>query len=1020
MSDSLDEVAIIGMAGRFPKARNINEFWKNLRDGVEAISFFTEEELAASGIAPEVFQNPHYVRGRAALEDVEDFDAAFFGFNAREAEIMDPQHRLFLECAWEALEDAGYDSEFFSGKIGVYAGESTNSYLLNNLIFNSELLSAVGAFQIMLGNDRNYLTTYTSYKLNLKGPSFTIQTACSTSLVAVHVACQSLLNGECDMVLAGGCSVNVPQKAGYFYREGGIASPDGHCRAFDAEAQGTVGGSGLGVVVLRRLSDALAEGDHIHAVIKGSAINNDGALKAGFTAPSVDAQAEVIAEALAMSGVEAETISYVEAHGTGTPLGDPIEIAALTKAFRETTQAEGFCAVGSVKTNIGHLDAAAGLAGLIKTILALKHKQLPPSLNFREPNPRIEFANSPFYVNDQLSYWKEGAAPRRAGVSSFGIGGTNAHVIVEEAPAVAPPVTSRRHWHLLTLSARTPAALEKVTDNLAGYLQQHPSQNLADVAFTLQAGRKAFNHRRLLVCRDQGDAVAALKTRDATRLFTAACDASERSIVFMFPGQGAQYVNMGRELYELEPVFREQVNICSELLHQHLEFDLRRVLFSDEAEATPARRLGQTYITQPALFVICYALARTWMAWGIRPQAMIGHSIGEYVAACLSGVLMLEDALALVATRGRLMQQLPEGAMLAVSLSESAVQPFLKAHTELSLAAVNAPKLCVISGPTNRIDVLQEELAAQGIGYRRLHTSHAFHSTMVEPIIRPFTEALRKVELKPLQIPYMSNVTGNWIGAEEAADSSYWSKHLRQTVRFADGLQKLLKESDRIFLDVGPGQTLSAIAAQISATSVKPTILASLSHPHKQQSDVSCMLTTLGKLWLNGARADWLGFHQDEIRHRLSLPTYPFERQRYWIDAKHVHARNLSNPQPEFSQTLSSSEPNGNSSFSYYSRPDLQNTYVAPGNELEIQLAEIWRELLGIEKVGVHDNFFALGGNSLTVTQVLARLQKRFPVEVSVRDLFNAPTIAELAIVVEELLIEKIGSLSEEEAQRLI
>ncbi|MDF5731673.1 MAG: type I polyketide synthase, partial [Rhizonema sp. PD38] len=763
ISTNGSEIAIIGLTGRFPGAKNIDEFWKNLQNGRESISFFTDEELLLSGVSSSVLSDPKYVKAQATLEDVEFFDASFFGFNPREAEITDPQHRLFLECAWEALESAGYDSEAYKGTVGVYAGSSLSRYLLS-IYLNQNIINSIDTQQLMIAGDKDYLTTRISYKLNLEGPSYTVQTACSTSLVAIHVAIMSLLNVECDIALAGGVSIiNASIKAGYFYTQGGIFSPDGHCRAFDAKAQGTVGGEGVGIVVLKRLEEALADGDCIHAVIKGSAINNDGSFKLSYTAPRIDTQAHVIRKAQIIAEVEPETITYIEAHGTGTPLGDPIEIAALTQAFRSSTQKKGFCAIGSVKTNIGHLDAAAGVTGLIKTTLALKHKQIPPSLHFQEPSPQIDFVNSPFYVNNSLSDWKANinGIPRRAGVNSFGIGGTNAHVILEEAPVMEPSGSSRP-WQLLLLSAKTSTAIETVTTNIAAHLQQHTSLNLADVAYTLQVGRRAFNHRRMVVCQDFNDAVKVLSSQDPQRVFTHYQEPCNRPVVFMFSGQGAQYVNMGRELYQSEPIFREQVDECSYFLKPHIGLDLRTVLYPDEQQAQDAaQQLLQTAITQPALFVIEYALAQLWIAWGVQPEAMIGHSIGEYVAATVAGVFSLEDALALVANRGKLMQQCKSGGMLSVQLPQQSVQPLL--GKELSIAASNAPCYCVVSGTTQAIEQLQQQLQEKGVGCRRLHTNHAFHSQMMEPIIEPFTQLLQNVTLNSPKIPFISNVSGTWI-----------------------------------------------------------------------------------------------------------------------------------------------------------------------------------------------------------------------------------------------------------------
>jgi acyl transferase domain-containing protein len=892
-----DEIAIIGMAGRFPHAATIAAFWHNLCAGVESITPLSDQELLDAGVDPALIALPQYVKVSAALDGIEWFDAAFFGFSPREADVMDPQHRLFLECAWDALENAGYDTQTYRGRIGVYASVSTNSYALN-LYARPDLVGLVSPFQIGLGNNKDHLATRVSYKLNLRGPSVNVQTACSSSLVATHLACQSLLNGECTLALAGGVCITLPQRRGYLYQEGGIDSPDGHCRAFDAQARGTVSGNGVGIVVLKRLTDALADGDCIHALIKGSAINNDGSSKAGYTAPSIPAQADVIAEALAVARVSAETIGYVEAHGTGTPIGDPIEIAALTQAFRASTQRTGFCAIGAVKTNIGHLDAAAGVASLIKTALVLEHGLIPPSLHFQEPNPNIDFAHSPFSVNTTLAAWPTSATPRRAGVSSFGIGGTNAHLILEAAPAAAPSGAARP-WQLLVLSAKTPSALDAATANLAEHLGQHAELNMADLAYTLCNGRRAFAHRRALLCRDRADALAALA--DPARLWTGFHEGGQPSVVFLFPGQGAQHRGMAAELYRAEPVFRAQVDQCAELLAPHLGCDLRELLYphdegrrtNDEGSSSSfvfrlssdsGDLLDQTQYAQPALFVIAYALAQLWMSWGVRPQALLGHSIGEYVAACLSGVFALDDALALVAARGRLMQPLPAGAMLAVPLGESELRPLLGA--ELSIAAINAPRACVVSGCVAAIAALERQLTEQGLDTRRLHTSHAFHSPMIDPIIEPFAALVRRIPLNRPTIPFVSNLTGTWISPTEATDPQYWAHHLRGTVRFADGIAELLREPDRALLEVGPGQTLTTLLRQNIVADAERAVIASMRHPRDQRSDELLVLSALGWLWLAGVAVDWAGFVAHERRRRLPLPTYPFERQRYWIEPR--------------------------------------------------------------------------------------------------------------------------------------
>lgn len=893
------DIAIVGMACRFPGANSYEEYWQNLCAGQESISFFSDEELLASGVDPAELANPNYVKAGGVLSDVELFDASFFAFSPREAEMLDPQHRLFLECAASALQDAGYNANTYEGLISLYAGVGMNSYLLRNLLANPKLIELVGIYQLVQGNDKDFLPTRVSYKLNLTGPSVTVQTACSTSLVAVHLACQSLLNGESDMALAGGVSIRLPQKKGYLYQQGMINSPDGHCRAFDAQAQGTVGGNGLGIVVLKRLEDALTEGDYIHAVIKGSAINNDGSLKAGYTAPSVAGQAKVISEAQAVAGVDPETITYIEAHGTGTVLGDPIEMAALMEAFQPSeigsdSLGKGVCAIGSVKTNIGHTDTASGVAGLIKTALALKHKMIPPSLHFSQPNPKIDFANSPFYVNHELSEW-DSSTPRRAGVSSFGIGGTNAHVILQEAPP-RDEAAQRSESELLLLSAKSATALDTATAQLAEHLRhsrEQPEINLADVAYTLQVGRQRHRYRRMLLCQGLDEAVSALTTGDGESLLTTFDQSDERPVVFMFPGQGTQYINMGRELYEGVPTFRQEVDHCAALLKPILGLDLRQILYPTQERATEAStQLKKTAITQPALFVIEYATANLWRSWGVQPRAMIGHSIGEYVAACLAGVFSLPDALALVAIRGRLMQSLDsygQGGMLAVSLSEEKLKKKLKekltSHDAVSVAAMNGPSLSVLSGAVEAIARLEKQLTAEGVACRPLHTSHAFHSEMMDPILDAFKAEVQKIKLSAPQRPYIANVTGTWITDAEATSASYWVQHLRQTVRFGPGLAELVKEAGQILLEVGPGRTLSTLAKQQLGQTSDHVVLRSLPHARESQAERPFLLTTLGQLWLAGAAVDWSGFHAHQPRQRLPLPTYPFERQRYWIDA---------------------------------------------------------------------------------------------------------------------------------------
>ncbi|MCK5056815.1 MAG: SDR family NAD(P)-dependent oxidoreductase, partial [Candidatus Aminicenantes bacterium] len=882
------EIAVIGMAGRFPGAGDIDEFWDNLTGGVESISFFSDKELEESGVDTGLIKKTNYVKALGVLEDKEYFDPSFFGYSLLEAEVMNPQIRIFHECTWSALEDAGYDPVSYDGMIGLYAGASSRSYW-ETLVLLSGKTRTLGRFASSQLAEKDYLCSRISYNLNLKGTSSIVQTACSTSLFAIHQACRSLLTGECKMVLAGGVSISSSSKRGYIYREGMIMSPDGHCRAFDAKAKGTVGGEGAAVVVLKRLKNAAADRDNIYAVIKGSAINNDGKRKVGFAAPSVEGQAEVIKTAQRLSRVEPGSISYIEAHGTGTPLGDPVEFEALKLAFN--TSKKGFCALGSVKTNFGHLDAAAGAAGFIKTALALKHKLIPPSLSFENPNPNIDLKNSPFYVNTGLKEWKNGGMPLRAGVSSFGIGGTNVHVVLEEWTGEAGPAAGGFHSNLILLSAATGTALERMTKNLADHFKKKADINLDDAAYTLQVGRRSRKHRRMLVCSDINEAVEALSNNDPGKVRIFEAKENTGPVVFMFPGQGAQYVNMGAGIYRAESIFRQETDRCFEILKPIMGFDLKEILFRDSASGRPEppknfddkkQRINQTSITQPLIFVVEYALAKLLMSWGITPYAMTGHSIGEYTAACISGVFSLDDALKLVALRGKLMQEMPGGAMLSVNLSEKELKPLL--NKEISLAAVNSSSLCVVSGPHKVIENFEKELQKNGHESRMLYTSHAFHSKMMNPILEKFKEAVKQTKIKKPEIPYISNLTGRWITAAEATDPGYWVKHLRNTVLFSPGLQELFKKEGAIFLEVGPGKSLSTFVRQHTGKKSGQNSLNLIRHPREQFPDIGYLLDKIGHLWLFGKQLDWSRFYRRGKRYRISLPTYSFDRQRYWID----------------------------------------------------------------------------------------------------------------------------------------
>ena len=875
-------VAIVGIAGHFPSARSPSELWRLLRDGREATQWPGDDALRAAGVSDSDLADPNYVRATLVLPEMEMFDAEFFGFSKRDAAVLDPQHRHFLECAWEALEDAGHMPEQFEGAIGVFGGCGMQAYFTYNLLTNAPLVKSMGLFLLRhTGNDKDFLCSRVSYLLNLKGPSVSVQTACSTSLVAVHMAAQSLLSGECDMALAGGASIELPHRQGYRFAEGEILSPDGHCRAFDDGAAGTVFGSGAALVVLRRLEDALRDGDNIYAVIRGSAVNNDGSQKAGYLAPSVDGQASAAAEALAVAGVEPGSISYVEAHGTGTAVGDPIEVAALTQAYGEGGR--GFCGIGSVKTNIGHLDTAAGTAALIKVALALRHGLIPASLNFTRPNSRIDMGSTPFQVVAQARPWPRGDRPRRAAVNSLGVGGTNAHAIVEEAP-LAPAIESPAEVpQVFAFSARTPAALERLKAKWVEFLAEcRPGFTLADAAYTLQVGRRAFEHRCAIVATDALQLGVALQAKNHPRSVTAKAGANEPGVVFMFPGGGAHYPGAGRELLT-QAAFRTAVDECFALMPADAPPQVRAVMFECAAQDEQAQRLLQRpSVAIPALFVLEYALARLWASWGVRPTAVIGHSAGEYAAACIAGAMSLADALAIVVLRGQLFEAVPPGAMLSVDLPEAELRTLMQG-LELDIAAINAPDLCIASGALEAIGALEQRLAQRGLEGRRLHIDVAAHSRLLDGVLERFRARLARMSFSAPSIPFISNVSGDWADEALIRDADYWVRHLRQPVRFADGLARLREMPEAVLVEVGPGQGLCALARQ-NQLGAQRMILPSTSKAQETASDLALMLTSAGALWSRGRTPDWTALRGAGPRRRISLPTYAFERQRHWVE----------------------------------------------------------------------------------------------------------------------------------------
>ena len=1001
-----ETVAVIGISGRFPGAENIEIYWQNLLNGVDAIRDFTDDEIRAAGVDVEAVRNdPDYVAAGGILGNPDMFDAAFFGINPKDAALTDPQHRVFLEQCWSAIEDAGYDPATYKGHIGVFAGKAKNTYLYYNLFPSFGNTDSINDLVIVLGNETDYMATTVSYKLGLKGPSASVHTACSTSLVAIHQAKQSLLNYESDMALAGGVCILLPETKGYTYDEGNILSPDGHTRTFDEKAAGTVFSNGVGVVVLKRLSDAIDDGDNILAVLKGSAINNDGSSKVGYMAPSVDGQAEVIAMALADANVEAEDISYIETHGTATPLGDPIEIAALTQAFSASTDKKGFCALGSVKSNIGHLDAAAGVSGFIKTVLSLKNKQIPPSVNFNKVNPKFELEKTPFLINDKLKPWVSNNGLLMAGISSLGAGGTNAHAILQESPDIEPGDSGRK-CQLVCLSAKNEQALEDATDNLKEFLRRHPELSLADMAYTLHVGRKSFACRRYLVCDNAEETVRILTDKNKKELPSNRHNKTGRPVVFMFPGQGSQYINMCLGLYEAESVYKEWFDECCEKLKPIIGQNLRELVFPDDKDSEQAKlRLDETEITQPALFITEYALAKLWMSWGIKPTAMIGHSIGEYVAACLAGVFSLDDALKLVANRGRLIQAQPPGDMLAISRPVDEVTPLLL--DGMSVAAVNTPANCVVSAPKELMSEFNTFLEGRDIEARPLHTSHAFHSLMMEPALDPFMEVANSISFHHPQVPFISCVNGTWITDEDAVSPEYWVRHIRETVKFKLGREELAKDEQNVLLEVGPGNTLTALSRHPKFGVPKQKIMASARHVRETYDDVKYITETLGRLWLEGVSIDWKAYHAGERRLRVSLPTYPFQRKSFWIDSpaqiqgSNVHAMvSELNAQENAIPDLEMVVANTNT---------IPKTPVSRIDNLLNELKLTLEELSGLEPEDLDEDltFLELGFDSLFLTQASTSFKKKFGVPLTFRQLMQeTPTINDVAKYLDKELPE--------------
>lgn len=979
-------IAVIGMAGKFPGADSVTEFWDNLSRGEESIFTLSEEALTAAGVSAKTLDDPAYVRRAATLNGIDEFDAEYFGMTPYTARMMDPQQRLFLQTAWHAFEDSGYDPDTFDGAVGVFASSTASGYLMDNLMSHRDTKKLVGEgitvemFNLVLLNDKDYLATRVSHELNLRGPSLSVQTACSSSLTAVHLACQSLLSGECDMALAGASAIRIPHHVGYTYEPGAMVSPSGHCRPFDVRSDGTIFGSGVAALILKPLQAALDDGDRIHAVIRGSAINNDGSMKMTYAAPAVAGQAEVIAEAHAVAEVDASTIGFVETHGTGTPLGDPIEIEALRQAF-EVSEAErtGPCVLGSVKSNIGHLDAASGVAGLVKTILCLKNKAIPPTVHYTAPNPELHLENTPFVVSNAYTPW-ESDSPRRAGVSSFGVGGTNVHVVVEEAPQTAAgPAEAPSGPQVLLLSARTTESLHDARAALAEELSRDESLSLPDVAFTL-AGRRTHEVRMTAVVADRADACAVLRAAENENVSVGHCPPGStpgaQRTAFLFPGQGAQHVGMARGLYDTEAVFRENFDRCAAGFGAELGIDLKAEVFEGIGGG-----LEPTDLAQPALFAVEYALAQLVMSFGVTPTALAGHSIGELVAATVAGVFDLDSAIKVVSMRARLMHAAPAGAMVAVAASPEDIVGHMT--DDIDLAAVNEFGSCVVAGPDEAIREFTNRLAASAIVARRVRTSHAFHSQSMDTVLAPFAEFLSTLTLHTPRIPMLSNVTGTWMTDEEATDPKRWAQHIRSTVRFADEVQTLLGDTHRVLIEVGPGGSLTGSAVRMPGWSETHRAVRLMRHPVQTRDDRDAFLLALGQLWAAGIEVDWTRLYGENPR-RVTLPGYAFARQRYWIEPDSTAVRRPGGATQD-GAAVTEAQPAAGSATAPDARAQMQAT-----------LQRIWSQCLGVDTVAPGDNFFELGGDSLVAIGV-AMTAGHEGVELTPQDLYDNDTLAALA-----------------------
>ncbi len=1001
------DIAIIGMAGKYPGSENIQQFWNHLVKGDELIHFYSNQELRDLGVLEETFNAENFVGAQSILESSENFDYAFFGYSKQEAMMMDPQIRVMHEVVWAGLEDSGYAPDNIKQKVGLYLSASDNlNWRAATLLSNNELIDPFFLKQI---SNQKFISTLISYKLNFHGPSLYLDTGCSSSLVAIHMACRNLLLKECGVALAGGVSIDTGTHIGYYHEEGQVVSEDGHCKSFDSDSSGTISGDGAAVVVLKRLEDALKDNDRIYAVIRSSYTNNDGNRKVGYTAPSVKGQSECIKGAHKIAEVDSDSITYIEAHGTATRLGDPIEVEALNKAFGYNKDHK--CSLGSVKSNLGHLDAAAGVTGFIKATLAIQNKLIPATLHFNKPNPEINFESGPFYVSKESETWNE-KFPLRAGVSSFGIGGTNAHIVLEEIEKQRKKIIQKRPYHLIYFSAKTSLSLSQYQKELENTLINNPSISIADLSYTLLRGRSNFGYNKFLVCDSREGAISILNGTEKESLFSSK-RTPKNEVYFMFSGTGAQYLNMGKDILNTEPYFKKHVEKGVAILLELTGINFYDILYPKNSKGENSL-IHEIEYTLPVIFIFGYALTQLFIFWGMRPKGMIGHSLGEYIAASISGVMSFETALKLVVIRSKLMSTAPKGKMLSVGLSEEELQEYIAEDCEISI--INSPNSCVVSGTENAVNELLRVLEKEEISCSELKISIGAHSFLMDPILESYKEELDQVNFAKPEIPFISNVTGTWIKDEDACSADYWLKHLRAPVRFSDGIKSLLKEKEAVFLEIGPSNMLTNIFNQHGDYNLNSSIVINtLRHPKEEINDQKYLTQKIGELKLQGIDLDWKNYFSEEDPSIISIPTYIFKKIVLPTKINPFANLKLSDGGVSFDwEHENESEHEDEVIDDWGERSGLLVEYVAPDTILEEKLIELWKNFFHIESIGVLDSFFSLGGDSLKGYTMIKMVQKMFGIKLNLKDFYTKSTIRELAKEIE--LAQKMIKLQKQDS----